>query len=40
MTFVLLKITDAVLGLRVNDEDEIIGLDNTQHQEAAYTLLD
>jgi Amt family ammonium transporter len=40
MTFALLKIIDLVLGLRVNDEDELIGLDHTQHKESAYTLLD
>ena len=40
MTFVLLKVIDAVMGLRVNEEDEVIGLDHTQHKESAYTLLD
>ncbi|MBN1129704.1 MAG: ammonium transporter, partial [Chitinispirillaceae bacterium] len=40
MTFILLKVINAVLGLRVSEEDEIIGLDNTQHKESAYTLLD
>jgi Amt family ammonium transporter len=40
VTFVLLKILDAVMGLRVTEEDEVIGLDDTQHKESAYTLLD
>jgi Amt family ammonium transporter len=40
MTFGLLKLIDAVLGLRVNEEEELIGLDHTQHKESAYTLLD
>lgn len=40
ITFVLLKILDATLGLRVTDEEEVIGLDITQHEETAYTLLD
>ena len=40
MTFGLLKLIDAVLGLRVNEEEELIGLDHTQHRESAYTLLD
>ena len=40
MTFTLLKIIDLALGLRVNEEDELIGLDHTQHKESAYTLLD
>jgi Amt family ammonium transporter len=40
MTFALLKLTDALIGLRVNEEEELIGLDHTQHRESAYTLLD
>ncbi|MDP3791889.1 MAG: ammonium transporter [Candidatus Omnitrophota bacterium] len=40
ITFVLLKVLDAVMGLRVEDEEEVIGLDITQHEESAYTLLD
>ncbi len=40
LTFALLKLIDLVLGLRVNDEEELIGLDHTQHKESAYTLLD
>jgi Amt family ammonium transporter len=40
VTFVLLKIIDVVMGLRVEDEEEVIGLDITQHEESAYTLLD
>jgi ammonium transporter, Amt family len=39
-TFVLFKLVDKIVGLRVNDEDEIMGLDITQHRESAYTLLD
>ena len=40
VTFVLLKVLDATIGLRVSDEEEVIGLDITQHEESAYTLLD
>lgn len=40
ITFVLLKVLDAVMGLRVNEEEELMGLDVTQHKETAYTLLD
>jgi Amt family ammonium transporter len=40
VTFVLLKVLDLVMGLRVEDEEEVIGLDITQHEESAYTLLD
>ncbi|MFI5398134.1 MAG: ammonium transporter [Candidatus Binatia bacterium] len=35
--FVLLKIIDATVGLRVFEEDEVIGLDLSQHGETAYT---
>jgi len=37
-TFVILKIVDAVTGLRVSEEHEIAGLDITQHGEEAYNL--
>lgn len=40
ITFVILKVLDLVMGLRVSDEEEVIGLDITQHEESAYTLLD
>ncbi|OGJ91242.1 MAG: ammonia channel protein [Candidatus Raymondbacteria bacterium RifOxyA12_full_50_37] len=40
LSFVILKAVDAVLGLRVKDEEEVMGLDHTQHQESAYTLID
>jgi Amt family ammonium transporter len=40
VTFILLKLVDVLCGLRVNDEDEVMGLDHTQHRESAYTLLD
>jgi Amt family ammonium transporter len=40
LTFALAKVIDLVIGLRVKDEEEAIGLDNTQHKESAYTLID
>ena len=40
VTFVLLKVIDTIMGLKVDDEEEVIGLDITQHEESAYTLLD
>lgn len=40
VTFVLLKALDALMGLRVTNEEEVIGLDITQHEESAYTVLD
>ena len=37
-TFILLKITGVLTGgIRVSDEDEVMGLDITQHSEQAYT---
>jgi ammonium transporter, Amt family len=38
MTAVILKVVDAVVGLRVTDEEEAIGLDLSQHSETAYTM--
>jgi Amt family ammonium transporter len=40
MTFVILKLIDKLVGLRVNDHEERVGLDLTQHSESAYTMLD
>jgi len=37
-TIVLLKITDRITGVRVTEEQEIEGLDVTQHGEEAYYL--
>ena len=37
-TLVLLKIVDLTVGLRVSDEDEVRGLDLTQHGEEGYAL--
>ncbi len=38
LSFVLLKIVDAVMGLRVTQDDEVAGLDITEHQEVGYSL--
>jgi Amt family ammonium transporter len=38
MTLIILKVVDAVIGLRVTEEDEVAGLDLSQHSETAYTL--
>jgi len=35
-TFIILKIVDGVIGLRVDQEEESVGLDLTQHGERAY----
>lgn len=37
-TLVLLKLVDLVIGVRVNEDDEIQGLDLTQHGEEGYNL--
>ncbi len=36
VTFAIAKVLDATMGLRVSSDDERIGLDLTQHAEAAY----
>ena len=38
ITFVALKVVDAILGLRVSDEQETEGLDITQHDERGYII--
>jgi Amt family ammonium transporter len=38
ISFVLLKIIDAVMGLRVSTEDETVGLDLALHDERGYNL--
>ena len=35
-TFIILKVVNALVGLRVSEEDETLGLDLTQHGESAY----
>lgn len=37
-TFVILKLVDLIVGLRVNEVDEIVGLDASQHGEVAYVF--
>jgi ammonia channel protein AmtB len=38
MTVVILKVLDGIMGLRISDEDEMAGLDLSQHSETAYAL--
>ena len=38
ISFILFKVLDATMGLRVSPEDEVAGLDLSQHQEAGYNL--
>jgi Amt family ammonium transporter len=38
VTLIILKILDWTMGLRVNEEHEINGLDTSQHGEAGYSF--
>ncbi len=38
VTFIILKVLDATMGLRVSEEDESVGLDLSQHGEVGYTF--
>ncbi len=38
-TFIILKVLDAVMGLRVTEQDEVQGLDLTQHGEEGYIFI-
>jgi len=37
-TFIIIKVVDAIIGLRVTPEDEVMGLDLSQHGENGYNL--
>jgi len=39
VTYILVIIIDKTIGFRVNDEDEEMGLDTTQHGETGYNLV-
>jgi Amt family ammonium transporter len=38
VTFVILKVLDKVMGLRVSEETESVGLDLSEHNERGYNL--
>ena len=38
VTFIILKVLDALMGLRVAEEEEAVGLDLAQHNERGYNL--
>ncbi|MBU2221980.1 MAG: ammonium transporter [Candidatus Omnitrophica bacterium] len=40
VTFVIYKVVDFIIGVRVNEKAESLGLDLTQHRERAYTVLE
>jgi ammonium transporter, Amt family len=39
-TMIIYKVVDWIVGMRVTEKDEVIGLDLTQHNENAYTILE
>ena len=39
-SYALYKVVDFAIGMRVDHEEEIVGLDLTQHKEIAYTHVD
>ena len=40
VTMIIYKAVDLVIGMRVSEKEELIGLDLTQHHERAYTVLE
>jgi Amt family ammonium transporter len=38
ISYILFKILDATMGLRVSTDDEVRGLDISEHQETGYSL--
>ena len=40
MTWIIFKAVDALVGMRVEKQDEIVGLDLTQQSESAYTVIE
>ncbi len=40
VTFLICFIVDKIIGLRVSQEQEVMGLDLTQHHERAYTMIE
>ena len=40
VSFILLKLVDLTVGLRVSEHEERVGLDLTQHKENAYTIVE
>ena len=40
VSFVLAKVIDATIGLRIDPDDEIAGLDRSQHAETAYVFVE
>jgi Amt family ammonium transporter len=40
LTFIIYKVVDLVLKVRVNEKEEAMGLDVTQHNERGYTMIE
>jgi len=40
MTWIIFKIVDVIIGMRVEENNEVVGLDLTQQSEAAYTVIE
>ncbi len=40
MTLILLTAVDKISRIRATDHEEMVGLDLTQHREAAYTVIE
>jgi Amt family ammonium transporter len=40
VTFIIYKAVDMIIGVRVSEREEVMGLDLTQHREGAYTVLE
>jgi len=40
VTFIIYKVVDAAIGMRVSEKEEAVGLDLSQHHEGAYTMLE
>jgi Amt family ammonium transporter len=40
MTWIIFKVVDGLVGMRVEKKDEIVGLDLTQQSESAYTVVE
>jgi len=40
VTWIIYKVIDILVGMRVTKEDELVGLDLSQHHESAYTVLE
>ena len=38
VTWIILKVIDVTIGLRVPEQEEVLGLDTTTHGEVAYQM--